>query len=70
MDVRESLQYNKGREQSKQLSSSVRERAKETEELMEGFPSHQMLGCPQCPTVTVEKIDGIGETGEVDRRYG
>ena len=58
-----------GKQQSKQLSLSVRKKTKETEELVEGFPSGQMLGSPQCPTGTTEKIDDIGETEEVDRKH-
>lgn len=42
---------------------------KETEELVEGFPSGQMLGSPQYHTRIMEKIDDIGETEEVDRKH-
>lgn len=46
----------------KKTSSREREKTKGTEELAAGIPSGEMLGCPQCPRVTTEKIDDIRET--------
>jgi len=40
---------------------SVRKKTQETQELVEGFASGQMLDSPHHPTGTTEKIDGIGE---------
>ena len=38
-----------------------KEKTQETQELVEGFASGQMLDSPHHPTGTTEKIDGIGE---------
>lgn len=51
---------------SKNMIFEGQEKIKGTKELVEGIPSGQMPGHPQCFRVTTEKIDDIKETRERD----